>query len=247
MRPSALSPATARERRLLLGTLLALPVAALAAWWCGAVSVSSWWPGWPALDAGWLSARSHEAQAWQASAPVAFTVGYLMLFSAMAALALPGCSLLCLGAGLFFGPWLGTAVVVLGATLGACGPFLGARHLWRDAVQRRFGPRLAPLQAAMDRDGAWLLFALRVAPVVPYPLVNPLMGLTRIPLGRFFVVSALGMLASSAAWVVAGSALGQAATWRDAFSPGWLLALFALALVPLTLRLVLRRTGRLQS
>jgi uncharacterized membrane protein YdjX (TVP38/TMEM64 family) len=79
--------------------------------------------------------------------------------------------------------------------------------------------------------------------VVPYPLVNPLMGLTRMPLARFFVVSALGMLASSAAYVVAGSALGQAASWRDVLTPGWIGALAALALLPLGLRLSLRRAG----
>jgi len=239
MRQPAPSPAPARERSLLVGAAFALPLLGLAVWWCSGAAA----PSLSGLDAAWLAARTQEAQAWQAGAPLAFTLGYLLLFAAMAALALPGCSLLCLGAGVFFGPWLGTAVVVLGATLGACGPFLGARHLWRDAVERRGGERLAALRAALERDGAWVLFALRVAPVVPYSLVNPLMGLTRMPLARFFAVSALGMLASSAAYVMAGSAIGHAASWREVFTPGWVGALLALALLPLALRLGLRRAG----
>jgi uncharacterized membrane protein YdjX (TVP38/TMEM64 family) len=198
-------------------------------------------------DATWLQAQQAQLQALQAAAPLGFAAGFLLLFTLMSALALPGCSLLCLAAGLLFGTAAGTALVVLASTLGACLPFLGARHLWRDALQRRWGERLAPMERALERDGAWVLFALRVAPVVPYSLVNPLMGLTRMPLAQFFVVSGLGMLAGSAAYVHAGSVLGRAAGWHDLFTPGLAAALAALALLPLVLRraldAALRRRG----
>ena len=55
---------------------------------------------------------------------------------------------------------------------------LAARHLWRDAVQRRWGHRLHRLHAGLARDGAFYLFSLRVAPVIPFALINPLMGLS---------------------------------------------------------------------
>ena len=79
-------------------------------------------------------------------------------------------------------------------------------------------------------------FSLRVAPVVPFAILNPVMGLSSIGAWTFFWVSALGMAAGSAAYALAGAGVGAAAGQGAAPAATWLVALMALALLPWGLR-----------
>lgn len=191
-------------------------------------------------DLAWLQARQSDLLAWHAAGPWAFGLALFALFTLFSALALPGCSLMALVAGLCLG-WLpGTLLVVLASSMGATLSFLAARHLLRHRVQRRWGHRLAPIEAGLARDGAFYLFTLRLVPGIPYFVLNPLMGLSAMPTRQFFSVSLLGMLAGSAAYAYAGTALGRLKGWEDVFSPQLLAALLALAALPWLARLAWR-------
>jgi uncharacterized membrane protein YdjX (TVP38/TMEM64 family) len=182
-----------------------------------------------------------QAVAWEREHPWLFGVGFFLLFTAMAAVPLPGCSVLALAAGAWWG-WLGgAAVVTLASSVGATIAFLAARHVGRDAVQRRWGHRLRPVEAMLERHGCLLVFWLRLAPLVPYPVLNPLLGLTRLPAARFFGASAAGMFAGSALYAWLGAELGHAADWRDLLTPPVLAAVAALMTLPLALRAALAR------
>ena len=221
---------------------LALLAAAVAVVLTVCLMMPEQWP-----DAAWLQARRQQLAAAQAAQPLLFGLGFFGLFVMLSALALPGCSVLALGAGLCFGWAAGTVIVVLASTVGATLSFLAARYLFRDAVQRRWGERLAPLQARMSRDGALLLFSLRLAPVIPYPVLNPLMGLTNMRTRTFMAVSSVGMAAGSAAYVQAGTDLARWAQGGDLWSPALLAALAALALLPWLGRWWWRRLMRVQA
>lgn len=236
--PHDAPPAWARPPRptwrqpLLLAALASL--LALGAWWvCAAHDALAPW------DTAWLEAQRARLAALQAGAPLAFGLGFLLLFTLLAALALPGCSVLALAAGPCFGWAGGTALVVAGSTAGATLSFLAARHWLREPVRRRFGHHLHALDGFIARDGTRALFALRMAPLVPFPVLNPLLGLTAMPVGRFAAVSALGMLAGSAAYVHAGHAvLGDGSV-----SATLVLALAVLGVAPWLAARWLRRTG----
>ena len=206
------------------------------------------WPLLPLLLllGGWLwwahGHSLHQALVWDlqrgrllalhAEAPWSLGAGLFGGMALLSVLALPGCSLLALATGLCFGTLLGTLLVVGASTLGATLAFLAARHGWRDAARARWGARLAPVEAALARDGAMFLFSMRLVPVIPYPLINPLMGLTGMALRPFILASLLGMLAGSAVYAHAGSTLGQARVLGDLFSPAVLASLGLLALLP---------------
>jgi uncharacterized membrane protein YdjX (TVP38/TMEM64 family) len=119
---------------------------------------------------------------------------FFLAYVAATALSLPVATVLTLAAGALFDLWLGTTVVSLASTLGATLAFLGSRYLFRDFVQRRFGPRLESLDRGVERDGAFYLLTLRLVPAVPFWLVNLGMGLTRMRPRTFAVVSMIGML-----------------------------------------------------
>ena len=195
-------------------------------------------------DAAWWSGHRSALLALQAHHPWALGLGLFAAITLLSALALPGNAALALAAGLCFGGLLGTVLVVLGSTVGATLAFLAARHWWRDPVRRRWGRQLAQVQAAVSRDGSYYLFSLRVVPVIPYPVVNPLMGLTTMPVAQFFSVSLLGMLAGSAAYAYAGSALAQARALPDLASPALLGGLLGLALLPWLMRALWQRWRR---
>lgn len=195
---------------------------------------------WKALT-GWLS-HPAELLALQAQQPLMFAACFFCVFTCLSALALPGCGPLAVAAGLWFGLALGTALVVLASTVGATLSFMTARHLLRDVVQRRFGHRLHAVEAGLARDGGFYLFSLRVAPLIPYALVNPLMGLSKMPLPQFFSISLVGMLAGSAVYVYAGTSLVAVPLaslgWSTLFSPTLIGALLLLALLPWAVRAV---------
>lgn len=238
--PSDDSPSPAAPQRPLRWLLGAAAAAALlAAAWLAA----------PALPGPqWLQSHQQLLQAQVAAQPGLYGLGFFLLFTLLSALALPGCAPLALAAGLCFGFAWGTLLVLLASTVGATLSFLAARHLWREPVRRRWGHRLARIEAGLARDGALFLFSLRLAPIVPYALVNPLMGLSAMPVRQFFVVSLLGMAAGSAAYVQAGLALGQAQRWQDLAAPGLLLPLTALALLPWVWRWIIsQRRARIRT
>jgi uncharacterized membrane protein YdjX (TVP38/TMEM64 family) len=191
------------------------------------------WPSWTQLIAAWDHAG--------ALPPLPLALLLFGTFTLLSVLALPGCSVLALSAGVWFGLVAGTAIVLLASTLGATITFLLARRFAREPLRRRLGPWLQRLEAGLERDGALLLFTLRMAPVIPFGLLNPLMGLTTMSTRRYVLASAAGMLLGSAAYVYAGVLLGQAATWRDVFS----LPMLALIAVCTALPWGLRRWGRI--
>lgn len=193
------------------------------------------------FDAAWLHARHAELLALQARGPWLFGLGFFAAFTLLSALALPGCGVLALMAGASFG-WLGgTMVVALASTLGATLSFLAARHLWRDRVRQRFGERLHAVEQGLAKDGAFYVFMLRMLPVIPFPVFNPLMGLSSMPVARYAAASLLGMTAGSAALVYAGVALAGAGSAAGAPPMSLWAALAALGLLPLLLRAWWRR------
>ena len=186
---------------------------ALLGWGLGivvvlALIVTSDWPSLDALEPLW---RGHHAGllAWHGERPLEVLCVFCLVFTLMSALAIPGCSVLAIGAGAVFGLPAGALLVSLSSALGATLSFALARRFARAPLRRRFGARLDAIDAGLQRDGALYLFSLRMAPIVPYALLNPLMGLSSMPVWTFFWVSAVGMLAGSGVYAAAGAGIGQ--------------------------------------
>jgi uncharacterized membrane protein YdjX (TVP38/TMEM64 family) len=136
-------------------------------------------------------------------------------------------------------------VVSFASTAGATMAFLLSRFLFRDAIERRFGERLDKFNLALQREGPFFLFTLRLIPAVPFFVINAVMGLTPIRTWTFWWVSQLGMLAGTTVYVYAGSSVPSLQTLADAginavFTPAQLaqiLTAFALlGMFPLAVR-----------
>ncbi|MDT7520988.1 FAD-dependent oxidoreductase [Rhodoferax sp. TBRC 17198] len=165
--------------------------------------------------------------------PWSLRAGFFAVYVAVASLSLPGAAILTLAGGGVFGLGWGLLLVSFASSVGATVSFLAARFVLRDAVQARFGSRLTEINQGIARDGALYLFSLRLIPVVPFFVINLLMGLTTLRTRTFYWVSQLGMLAGTAVYVNAGTRLAELQSLKDVASPEVLGALVLLGLFPL--------------
>ena len=172
----------------------------------------------------------------RAQQPLALAAGYFLLYVAVTALSLPGATIVTLAGGAIFGLGWGLLLVSFASSIGATLAFLTARFLLRDSVQGRFGQRLAEVDKGIQKDGAFYLFTLRLIPVVPFFVINLLMGLTKMKAWTFYWVSQIGMLAGTAVYVNAGTQLGQLTSLQGIVSPGLLGSFVLLGLFPLIAR-----------
>jgi uncharacterized membrane protein YdjX (TVP38/TMEM64 family) len=111
--------------------------------------------------------------------------------------------------GLLFGTALGTPVSIASATLGATLAFSLSRWWAHDAVVALAGPRIAALRASVGRRGFLTVLYARIAPGVPYTLVNYAAGLTPIALRSFVAATAIGVAPRAFAYTALGGSLGN--------------------------------------
>jgi len=161
---------------------------------------------------------------------------YFAIYVTATALSLPGAAIITLAGGAIFGLLWGTVIVSFASTIGATLAFLVSRFILRSTVESRFGQRLAEINRGVEKDGAFYLFTLRLIPVVPFFLINLLMGLTRMKAFTFYWVSQIGMLAGTLVYVNAGTQLARLDSLQGILSPALLGSFVLLGIFPLIAR-----------
>lgn len=185
--------------------------------------------------------RAYEAQ------PLRMIGFYMATYILIAALSLPGSVVMTLAGGAVFGLWVGVPAALFSASIGAILAFWLARHVFRDAVQRRFGDRMEVVNAGIARDGAIYLLTLRLVPLFPFFIINLLMGLTAISTVTFFWTSLFGMLAGTMVYVNAGTQLATITSISDILSPAVIGSLVLLAVFPWIARGIVGLAGRTRT
>jgi uncharacterized membrane protein YdjX (TVP38/TMEM64 family) len=185
-----------------------------------------------------------DAQHWFAKMyvehPITVTVLFVLIFSTITALTLPGAAVMMLAAGASFGLVWGSVLSTFSSAVGATIAMLATRYLFRDFVAAKFSKQLAAVDQRINKDGAYYLLSIRLAPIIPFWIVNWIVGLTQMRVWSFFWSSFVGMFAGTAAYVNAGTQLAQVNSFGDIFSPTIIASLALLAVVPLLLRRCVR-------
>ena len=209
-----------------------------------AVVVSIVWLSGVPLDLDTLRSRLAGLESWRAARPLVAAGLFFGAYVAVTALSLPLAVWMTLAAGALFGLWWGLLLASFASSVGATLAFLVARWFLRDAVQKRFGDRLKAIDAGFERDGAFYLFTVRLIPVVPFFVVNLVMGLTPIPVLTFYLVSQAGMLAGTVVYVNAGTRLARLESLSGIVSPGLLASFALLGVFPWIARLIVKLVRR---
>lgn len=165
--------------------------------------------------------------------PLRTAAVYFALYVAVTGLSLPGAALMTLVGGAVFGLSWGTVIISFAASIGATLAFLASRFLFRDAIQRRFGDKLAAVNRGVEKEGAFYLFALRLVPAFPFFVINLVMGLTPMRTRTFYWVSQLGMLAGTIVYVNAGTQIARIESLAGLVSPGLIGSFALLGVFPL--------------
>lgn len=135
--------------------------------------------------------------------------GFVLLYVVVVALSVPGALILTLSAGFLFGPVVGGAAAVAGATVGSTLLFLIARTAVGDLIRLRLGGRLAPFAEGFRRDAFNYLLFLRLAPVAPFWLVNLVPAFLGVSLRTFVAATAIGIVPATFAFATVGSGLDK--------------------------------------
>jgi uncharacterized membrane protein YdjX (TVP38/TMEM64 family) len=139
---------------------------------------------------------------------VAGPLVFVAVSSCLTVALFPG-PLLAGASGLLFGTALGTPVSIVSATFGATLAFCLARWLARDAVEELAPPRVRRLRSWIGERGFLAVLYARIAPGLPYTLVNYAAGLAPIRLRDFVLATAIGASPRAFAYTALGGSLGN--------------------------------------
>jgi uncharacterized membrane protein YdjX (TVP38/TMEM64 family)/Fe-S oxidoreductase len=144
-------------------------------------------------------------QQYKVAAPLLF----ILFYSIAPSLFIPSLPLT-LGAGFLWGPFWGVIFSIIGATSGASVAFLISRYLMADTIKRRFGyDKWKWLREKVERHGWKAVAFARLLPVLPFPVLNYMFGVTPIPFVHYLWASFVFMLPACIAYVAFGSSMGE--------------------------------------
>jgi len=190
----------------------------------------------------WLHEHQQSVVAWVNANTAAAAAVFVVIFVLGVAVSLPIAGTLIVFSGFLFGIVPGTALSVLGASLGATA-FL---YL----AQTALGDRIRPHPEAQDPEGLWqrlmhglrrdanhYLLAIRLVPVLPFFLTNIACALLGMPARAFLPITFFGMIPSTAVMAALGAGLGTILSRGERpdfgvlYEPPILLPLLGLALL----------------
>ena len=186
---------SALKRFLPLGLLVAVIALVVSQGWHHYLSLEV-----IAKNREWLNTMVGEHQ-------VLAIVVYFAIYVAAIAMSLPGGVILTITGGFLFGPWLGGAVTVVAATIGASLLFLIAKSSFGENLAAKAGPWLAKLADGFKENATSYLLFLRLVPAFPFWLVNLAPALLGVPLKTFFFGTLVGIIPGTLAFSFVGAGL----------------------------------------
>lgn len=141
---------------------------------------------------------------------------YVALFAVAVPLFIPTTPLI-LAAGMLFDFWPGILLAYLGNTLGGWASFALGRTALQQQVRRLANKHrgFEALDKAVHKEGVKTAILIRMSPLLPGPLLNYALGITRLRL-RDYLLASIGTLPVLIAFTFVGSTLGQFAQLGEA-------------------------------
>ena len=219
----------------------------IAAWQLGLFSYLS-------LDT--LQQQHEELQGFVEENLVLAVAAYIGIYALATLFMLPGALWITISGGLLFGLVGGSAATVVGATLGASLLFAAAKTSLGKTLRERAGKFVRKMEAGFNENAISYMFALRLLPVVPFPVANIAPALLGAKYRDFAFTTALGIIPGVVAYTWIGASLGatfdagETQNLFDAvknFIPAFL-ALGAVALLPVAYKKIAgRKADRLKK
>ena len=179
-------------------------------------------------------------------APVTTAAVFFTVFFIGTSCSLPVAGVLAVAGGIVFGTVTGFCLSLLATTLGGTVALYSTRYLFHDLVRRRFTGQIDMVNKGVEKEGAFYLFGLRMIPVIPFWLLNLVMGLTSMRVSVFMLATFCGMIPVLLILSYAGNELGDISSFSfaEVFTPGLILALSLLASFPFLAKALVKLVQR---
>ena len=178
--------------------------------------------------------------------PIVTAGVFFVVFLAGTSCSLPVTGALTVVSGIVFGAGTGFSISLLASTLGGTVALYSTRYILHDLVKRRFPGQVDVVNEGIEKEGAFYLFGLRMIPVIPFWLLNLLIGLTSMRVPVFMLATLCGMIPVMLILAYAGSQLDEIETFSMSaiFTPGLILALTLLGSFPFLAKAIVAYTRR---
>ncbi len=200
--------------------------------------------GWQFFSLSNLKNQQQMISEFSLKSPLLVLVLFFVIYLLLSLLFLPGAALLTILAGALYGNIYGTLLSSMTSSLAASAAFVFARYLFRPYLHCRYYEQFQRLNKDLAKHGIYYLIALRLTPILPFFLVNMLMGLSNISLTKYHIVSQLTMLPITFILVNAGSKLANINQIGDVLSTELIVAFCALAFFVIATNLLFRQRNK---
>jgi uncharacterized membrane protein YdjX (TVP38/TMEM64 family) len=138
----------------------------------------------------------------------------------VASLTMAPAFILTFAAGAVWGLWKGSILVYIGAVFGASSVYFAAGKLVRSRVIRWLDrePRVAAIRRAVAEQGIWIMFLLRLSPLVPFVQLNYALVLSGVRY-RDYLIATIGMWPTIIMYVYYGKVAGDVAALAAGVAP----------------------------
>ena len=180
---------------------------------------------------------------------------FFVIYVSAVAFSLPAATVLTVFGGFLFGWKLGGTLVVFAATIGATILFLAAKSSFGSVLRNRLGDKGQAFAEGLEKDAFGYLLVLRLAPIVPFFVVNVAPALFAVKTRPFVLATFFGIMPGTFAYAWLGEGVGSVldAAKASGAEPSVsalvtpeitiaFAALAAVAAIPLILRMLKART-----
>lgn len=133
---------------------------------------------------------------------------FIAVYAAATLFMLPGALWVTIAGGFLFGLVGGSLATIAGATLGASMLFFAAKTSIGSALRQRAGPFMTKMEAGFNESPFSYMFALRLIPVVPFPVANIAPALLGAKYREYVITTALGIVPGVVAYTWIGHSVG---------------------------------------
>ncbi|OUD09373.1 hypothetical protein BVC71_05830 [Marivivens niveibacter] len=145
------------------------------------------------------------------AAPILSVAVFIGIYAMATAFSIPGATIITLTGGFLFNTFPGALFNITGATIGAVILFLAARWGLGDRLAAKMDVsqgRVKKIKEGIDANQWSMLFLIRLVPAVPFFVANLIPAFVGVPLHRFVVSTALGIVPGAVVYTSVGAGLG---------------------------------------
>ncbi|MEM6973817.1 MAG: VTT domain-containing protein [Pseudomonadota bacterium] len=234
------TPETAEEAKAKGGIARYVPIALIAT---GAAAAVYFLGDYLSFET--LAENRGELIAWRDGNYLFAALVFALVYAVATAVSMPGAIWFTITGGFLFGTFLGTALSVIGATIGASLIFLAAKTSFGEVLKSKAGGWLTRMEKGFHEGEVSFLLIMRLVPVVPFWVANLAPAFLGTRVITFIWTTLLGIIPGAAVYASLGNGVGalidegQTPDLGIIFSLpvlGPLLGLAALAALPLIIK-----------